>query len=51
MARNQNKPKSNEFENFDATMRKLLTVPHREIKAKLDAERKRKGQKPKRPKR
>jgi hypothetical protein len=27
-----------EFENFDRTMRKLVAVPHSEIKAKLDAE-------------
>ena len=31
--------KENEFERFDTTMRKLITVPHSEIKAKLDAER------------
>ncbi len=29
---------SQEFENFDRTMRKLMTAPHSEIKAKLDAE-------------
>jgi hypothetical protein len=28
----------NEFDNFDRTMRKLISVPHSEIKAKLDAE-------------
>jgi hypothetical protein len=27
-----------EFDNFDRTMRKLMTVPHSEIKAKLEAE-------------
>jgi hypothetical protein len=30
----------NEFENFDATMRKLIKVPHSKIKAKLEAEKK-----------
>jgi hypothetical protein len=30
--------KPNEFENFDNTMRKLMSVPHSEIKGKLDAE-------------
>lgn len=44
------KPKS-EFENFDRTMRALMSVPHREIKAALDAEKqakkkKRKARKP-----
>jgi len=29
---------SNEYQNFDNTMRKLISVPHSEIKAKLDAE-------------
>jgi len=29
---------SNEFENFDRTMRDLMSVPHSEIKAALDAE-------------
>jgi hypothetical protein len=29
---------SEEFEVFDRTMRKLIQVPHSEIKAKLDAE-------------
>lgn len=44
--------KSNEeFGNFDRTMRKLVTVPHSEVKAKLDAEKtaknkKRKARKP-----
>lgn len=27
-----------EFENFDAAMRKLMSVPHDRIKAELDAE-------------
>jgi hypothetical protein len=39
--------KNNEFENFDRTMHELLKVPHSEIKAKLDAEKKAKGRKPK----
>jgi hypothetical protein len=30
--------KMNEFETFDMTMRKLISVSHSEIKAKLDAE-------------
>ncbi len=29
---------SEEFENFDRTMRDLMSVPHDEIKAALDAE-------------
>jgi hypothetical protein len=29
---------NNEYDNFDRTMRKLLSVPHSEIKAALDAE-------------
>jgi hypothetical protein len=37
--------KNSEFENFDQTMRKLISVPHGEIKAQLDAE---KAQKAKR---
>jgi hypothetical protein len=32
------KKKNSEFQNFDDTMRKLMSVPHSEIKAKLDAE-------------
>ena len=39
-----------EFENFDRTMRELISVPHSEIKAKLEAEKrakkKRKAKKP-----
>lgn len=44
---------NNEFDNFDRTMRDLMSVPHSEIKAALDAEkaakkskRKRKAKKP-----
>ncbi len=41
---------NNEFEKFDATMRQLMKVPHSEIKAALDAEKrekqKRKAKKP-----
>jgi len=40
-----------EFDRFDRTMRKLIAVPHSEIKAKLDAEKAAKKQKPKRKKR
>jgi hypothetical protein len=29
---------TDEFQNFDRMMRKLMTVPHSEIKAALDAE-------------
>jgi hypothetical protein len=39
--------KNPEFEKFDETMRKLVKVPHRKIKAKLDAEKKAKKRKPK----
>ncbi len=44
--------KNNEFDNFDRTMRDLMSVPHEEIKAALDAEKavkqkkKRKAKKP-----
>ncbi len=38
---------SEEFKNFDNTMRQLLKVPHAEIKAKLDAEKAAKKRKPK----
>lgn len=45
-----NKPPSNEFDRFNATMRDLIQVSHSEIKAKLDAEKrekqKRKSKKP-----
>jgi hypothetical protein len=34
--------KNTEFENFDAAMRKLISVPHDKIKAELDAEKDRK---------
>ena len=36
---------SQEYQNFDQTMRELMTVPHTEIKAKLDAEKKAKKRK------
>ncbi len=32
------KQSTNEYEQFDRTMRELLKVPHREIKAQIDAE-------------
>jgi hypothetical protein len=34
--------RQSEFDNFDATMRKLIRVPHSKIKAKLEAEKKEK---------
>lgn len=34
--------KSSEYEKFDQTMRKLISVPHTELKAKLDAEKREK---------
>jgi hypothetical protein len=37
-----------EYEKFDATMRKLIKVPHSKIKAKLDAEKAEKKRKHKR---
>lgn len=37
-----------EFENFDRTMRDLIKVPHDELKAALDAEKRDKEQKKKR---
>ena len=37
-----------EFENFDRTMRELISVPHEEIKAALDAEKAAKERKKKR---
>jgi hypothetical protein len=44
------KATTGEYENFDRTMRKLIKVPHSEIKAALDAEKrareKRKAKKP-----
>lgn len=36
MTKKQNKP--NEFEKFDSTMRKLMSVSHDAIKAVLDSE-------------
>jgi hypothetical protein len=36
---------SSEFNNFDRTMRKLMRVPHSELKAKLDAEKQTKKRK------
>jgi hypothetical protein len=39
---------SEEFENFDRTMRDLMSVPHDEIKAALDAEKAQKRRKAKR---
>jgi len=39
--------KNSEFENFDRTMRDLMKVPHSEIKAKLDAEKRAKKKRPK----
>lgn len=38
-----------EFETFNRTMRELMKVPHSEIKAKLDAEKKAKKRKAKKP--
>jgi len=46
MAKKQN---PQEYENFDRTMRDLVKVPHSEIKAKLDAEKKAKKRKSKKP--
>jgi hypothetical protein len=37
--------KNKEFENFDNTMKQLISVPHSEIKAKLDAEKREKDKK------
>ena len=39
--------RNEEFENFNQTMDKLLKVSHADLKAKLDAEKKEKGRKPK----
>jgi hypothetical protein len=39
-----------EFEAFDNTMRKLISVPHSEIKAKLDEEKAAKQQRPRKEK-
>ena len=38
---------SEEFVNFDRTMRALMKVPHSEIKAALDAEKAEKAKRPK----
>jgi hypothetical protein len=38
---------STEYDAFDRTMRELIKVPHSEIKAKLDAEKKTKKRKTK----
>jgi hypothetical protein len=40
-----NKRTSTEYERFDSIMRKLVAVPHSEIKAKLDAEKAAKSKK------
>ena len=40
--------KSYEFDNFNRTMRNLMSVPHSEIKAALDAEKAEKKRKKKR---
>jgi hypothetical protein len=39
------KTKTNDYENFDRTMRELMKVPHSEIKAKLKAEKRAKTKK------
>ena len=39
---------NSEFDNFDRTMRDLMSVPHEEIKAALDAEKAAKERKKKR---
>jgi hypothetical protein len=39
---------SKEYTNFERTMKELLKVPHSEIKAKLDAEKKGKAERKKR---
>ena len=41
---------SQEFENFDRTMRDLMSVSHDEIKAALDAEKSEKQKKKRKPK-
>ncbi len=40
-------PKNDEFERFDRLMRQIARVPHSEIKAKLDGEKKAKKRKSK----
>lgn len=52
MPEKRNKPedrgmKVSEFDNFDSTMRRLISVPHETIKAKLEAEKAAKKRKPK----
>jgi hypothetical protein len=42
-----NRRDSKDFEKFDRVMRELMKIPHAEIKAKLDAEKKAKKRKPK----
>ncbi len=42
------KRQTNEFENFDRTMRDLMSVPHDQIKAALDAEKAEKAKRKKR---
>jgi len=39
--------KPSEYDKFENTMRQILAVPHAELKAKLDAEKKAKASKPK----
>jgi hypothetical protein len=41
-------PDQSEFTRFDALMKRLVQVPHSDIKAKLDAEKAAKKRKPKR---
>jgi hypothetical protein len=38
-------PKNKEFKNFDSMMRKLVSVPHDQIKAVLDEEKREKAAK------
>jgi hypothetical protein len=42
--------KTSQYGQFDATMRKLMSVSHNELKAKLDAEKKSKQQRKRQPK-
>jgi hypothetical protein len=42
------KQKTDEYGNFESLLKKVVSVPHSVIKAKLDAEKKAKGQKSKR---
>jgi len=41
---------NSEYDNFDRTMRDLISVPHDEIKAALDAEKAEKQKKKRKPK-